>query len=77
MKNGTKVRFKPTNNPSEEFRAKIEALGDFVGEVLAVSNIGVCTVLLPKGVTIEGHSHYLRDGQHYCDIHEENLQVVA
>lgn len=76
MKNGTRVRLKPTPMASDEFRQKVTELVDVIAEVGACSSIGVCTLILPKGVSISGHSHPFGNGHDYLDIHESHLEVV-
>lgn len=81
MKSGTQVKFEPTDMASDEFKQKVKALGDVTAEVLDVSRIGVCTLLLPVGIVIDGHSHPFTDGtlkgRHYLDIHESHLVAVS
>ena len=74
METGSKVRLKPTNKASEELREKVATLGDVVGEIAAITSLGVCVVLLPPGVSIAGHSHPLGDGREYVDLHMEHLE---
>lgn len=76
MQMGSKVRLKPTDKASAELRQKVAALGEVVGEIGLVTGIGVCTVLLPSGVTIPGYSHALGDGREYIDIHKMHLESV-
>ena len=76
MQTGSKVRLKPTSEASGELRQKVAALGDVVGEVGAMTGIGVCTVLLPPGISIPGHSHPLGDGRDYIDLHKEHLEAA-
>lgn len=73
MQTGSRVRFNPTDKASDEFRQKIASLGDVVGEVGAITDLGMCTVLLPPGVSIPGHSHPLGDGRDYVDLHRVHL----
>lgn len=79
MKVGSLVKLNPTSVASEELRQEVAALGDVRAEVLAVSGIGVCTLLLPEGVAIQGHSHPLpnNSGQHYLDLHQDHLEEVT
>ena len=79
MEKGQKVILNPrVLQSSEEFIQQIIAIGEVVCTVLARTGIGVCTLLLPEGVTIQAHSHPFPDGsykgQHYLDIHEMHLQ---
>ncbi len=76
MQAGSKVRLKLTSKASGELRQKVAALGDVVGEVGAMTGIGVCTVLLPQGISIPGHSHPLGNGRDYIDLHKEHLEVA-
>lgn len=76
MKEGSKVLLKPTNMASDELKDKLGALGEVVGVVVDITGIGVCTVILPVGIEIEGHSHPLENGQHYIDLHSFHLEVV-
>ncbi len=81
MELGTIVKVKPTAIASEEFRQKVAAYGEVKGEVHAVSNRGVCTLILAKGVEIEGHSHPVPSpdyvGHHYLDINQSHLEPVV
>ncbi len=80
MESGNQVRFEPSEGASDEFRAKIAALGELRGTVVAFTGLGSCTVLLPEGVTISGHSHELPNdsyGRHYVDVSERHLRVVS
>lgn len=77
MENGTKVYLKPTAAASGELHARIVALGNIVGEIAAKTESGVCTVLLPEGITIKGYSHPCGSGQrHYIDLHQSHLRAV-
>ena len=76
MKVGSEVRLKPTDKASGELRQKVAALGDVVGEIIGMTNIGVCTVLLPPGVSIPGHSKPLGDGSDYIDLHKQHLETT-
>ncbi len=76
MKKGDKVCLRPTSMASNELREKVVALGEVVGEIGAVTGVGVCTVLLPPGVKIEGHSHPLNGDRHYIDLHWSHLQAA-
>lgn len=67
----------PSDGASEEFKGKVEAKGKIVLTVLDKSSIGVCTLLLPKGVSIQGHSRPMPpgpyEGHEYLDLHESHL----
>lgn len=75
---GSKVQLKPTDRVSGELRSKVAGMGDkAVGEIIAKTSIGICTVQLPVGVVIEGHSHPLEEGgSHYIDLHQSHLQEL-
>lgn len=78
MKQGDKVYLRPTNIASDELREKVATMGDdVVGEIVVVTGIDVCTVLLPPGITIEGHSHVFDENRHYIDLHGSHLQLVT
>jgi len=72
-----KVVIVPTDIADEEFGREVEKKGKIVLTVLSKSNLGVCTLLLPKGVSIQGHSHPLPpgpyEGHDYIDLHESHL----
>lgn len=77
VQKGSKVRIN-TARTSDELRKKVADLGEVTGEVGDMSGIGVCTVLLPPGVKIPGHSQPLgADDRHYIDLHRDHLQLVA
>lgn len=76
MNIGDKVYFRPTKIASDELLWKLAKLGNMTGEIGAITGVGVCTVLLPHGVTIEGHSHPLDESRHYVDLHQSHLRVV-
>ena len=76
MKEGSKVKLTPTDIASEEFRQSVAKLGEVTGEVAAVSNIGVCTVIVCSDVNIPGHTHPLNSDSNYLDIHQDHLTVI-
>ncbi|HWQ59795.1 MAG TPA: hypothetical protein VN420_01455 [Candidatus Fimivivens sp.] len=76
VKIGQKVRISPGEYAPEDLKMKVNGLGGVEGEVSAVTGIGVCTVLLPKGVEIPGYSHPLGGGVYYADLHCSFLAQV-
>lgn len=70
-----------SDGASEEFKSKVKAMGEVALTVLDRSSMGVCTLLLPRGVSIQGHSHPIPsgsfyEGHEYLDLHESHLMPV-
>lgn len=77
IEQGIRVRISPNEFSPPEF---IEKLADMEGKtayVGAVSSIGVCTLILPLDVVVEGYSKPITqeagERQHYLDIHKNQL----
>jgi hypothetical protein len=73
---GTKVRIKPTDASSADFKEKINKLAPFTAYVGGKSHKGICTLILPAGLVIEGYSQAIDDIQHCMQIHESELEAV-
>ena len=80
---GQMVYIRPTSMASEEFREKVHRLGLYSkhpSQVLFRTGIGVCTVLLPSGTIIPGHSRTFTAGeyagQEYLDLSEKHLTAA-
>ena len=77
MKVGSKVRLKHNDMTSGEYQKKVGIIGDIVGVVGAITNCGICVVLLPLGVRIPGHSHPLQgDDREYIDVDKDDLEAA-
>jgi hypothetical protein len=70
------VRIAPTEAASPDFIEKIRALAPFTAIVGGKSQNGICTLILPAGLVIEGYSQAVDDIQHCLEIHERELEAV-
>jgi hypothetical protein len=75
VKVGDTIALRPTGIASNQLHAEIARVGDVTCEVLMVSEIGVCTIALPEGVTLKGFSTPSCDGRHYVDLHKSHLKL--
>ena len=81
---GQKVYIHPTHMASDEFREKITRVGldrEKIAVVLDRTRVGSCVLLLPRGVSVPGHSHEFPSGtkyagREYLDVHESHLQPL-
>jgi len=80
IKAGDFVLVAPTNMASEEFREKVkQRIGDLILAVVQTNPIGVCTIILPKGISMDP-SRVFKSGEYegceYMDLHESHLTLV-
>lgn len=76
IEKGMEVRLNPENIDPKELREELKKKlnGDFCPVRSVDPRSGMCMVLLPEGVVIDGHSHLLPEGRHYLDLNEMYLQ---
>lgn len=77
---GQNVIIRPTRKASEDFIEKL-GKGYVIATVFGKSSIGVCTLLLPKGFSIPGHSKIVLEGSYkgreILDLHETHLTPMV
>jgi hypothetical protein len=79
METGSKVRLRPTKIASLQLSKLVMAYGEVTGEIAGVTRLDVCTVVLPIGVSLPGHSHpftFNGEEHHYIDLHKQHLELV-